>query len=405
MPSSRAGSPVTRRPSEKQTIAASPKPARGPVALLIGTRKGAFFLRSDGARRTWKLTEPMFLGHIVHHLVLDPRDRRTLLAAARTGHLGPTVFRSTDFGKTWKGAQTPPAFPKVPEGQKGLVVDHVFWLTPGHPKEHNVWYAGTSPQGLFRSADGGHTWDSVKGFNEHPLRRQWTGGEQDGTPDGPKMHSILIDPRDPNHLYIGMSSGGVFESRDKGTRWSPLNKGCAADFLPVPDPEYGHDPHCVRLHPLKPDRLYQQNHCGIYRMDRAHGNSNDRWVRIGENMPKQIGDIGFSMVLHPRDPDTAWVFPMDGTEVWPRVSPGGKPAVYVTKNAGNSWTRQDKGFPKAQAWWTVKRQAMSADAHEPVGLYFGTTGGELWGSRTGGGSWTCLARNLPEIYSVEAVEL
>ena len=381
------------------------KPAKGPVALLVGTRKGAFFLRSDGARRTWKLTEPMFLGHIVHHLMLDPRDRRTLLAAARTGHLGPTVFRSTDFGKTWKEAQTPPAFPKVPEGQKGLVVDHVFWLTPGHPREHDVWYAGTSPQGLFRSEDGGATWGSVKGFNEHPLRRDWTGGEQDGTPDGPKMHSILVDPRDPNHLYIGMSSGGVFESRDKGNRWSPLNKGCAADFLPVPDPEYGHDPHCVRLHPLKPDRLYQQNHCGIYRMDRAHGNSNDRWVRIGENMPKEIGDIGFSMVLHPRDPDTAWVFPMDGTEVWPRVSPDGKPAVYMTKNGGNSWTRQDKGFPRAQAWWTVKRQAMSADAHEPVGLYFGTTGGELWGSRTGGGGWTCLARNLPEIYSVEAVEL
>src|SRR5438093_5234016 len=171
--------------------------------------------------------------------------------------------------------------------------------------------------------------------------------------------------------------------------------------MPGPYAEDGQDPHCMVLHPLKPDRLYQANHCGIYRLDRP----SERWDRIGQNMPPQIGDIGFSMVLHPRDPETAWVFPMDGTEVWPRVSPGGKPAVYVTKNAGKSWTRQDQGFPKAQAWWTVKRQAMSADAHEPVGLYFGTTGGELWGSRTGGGSWTCLVRNLPEIYSVEAVEL
>ncbi len=238
------------------------KPATSLVVLLIGTRKGALILKSDRSRRTWKLSGPQFLGHIVHHLVLDPRDRRTLLAAARTGHLGPTVFRSTDFGKSWQEAKAPPAFPKVPEGQKGLVVDHVFWLTPGHLSEQGVWYAGTSPQGLFRSEDGGTTWASVTGFNDHPLRRQWTGGEQDGTPDGPKMHSILIDPRDPNHLYIGMSSGGVFESTDKGKTWAPLNKGCRADFLPNPEPEYGHDPHCVRLHPLKPDRLYKQNHCG-----------------------------------------------------------------------------------------------------------------------------------------------
>ncbi|MGH7209073.1 MAG: glycosyl hydrolase, partial [Nitrospiraceae bacterium] len=238
-------------------------------------------------------------------------------------------------------------------------------------------------------------------FNDHPLRRQWTGNEQDGTPDGPKMHSILVDPRDPTHLYIGMSSGGVFESVDRGATWLPLNKGCLALFLPDPEPEFGHDPHCVRLHPLQPDRLYQQNHCGIYRMDRADG----RWVRIGDNMPKQIGDIGFPIVLHPRHPETVWVFPMDGTEVWPRVSPGGKPAAYVTRNAGKTWARQDKGFPRSQAWWTVKRQAMTADAHEPVGIYLGTTSGQLWGSRTEGASWTCLAGHLPEIYSVEVAEM
>ncbi len=393
---------VTRRsPRAKPMTPSTPAPASGPVALLIGTRKGGFILRGDRARRTWSLSGPIFLGHIVHHLVIDPRDGRTLLMAVRTGHLGPTVFRSTDFGKTWKEATTPPAFPKVPEGQKGLVVDHVFWLTSGHGSEPETWYAGTSPQGLFRSEDGGMTWTGVNGFNEHPLRRQWTGGEQDGTPDGPKLHSILIDPRDRNHLYIAMSSGGVFESTDKGATWAPLNKGCRADFLPVPDPEYGHDPHCVRLHPLRPDRLYQQNHCGIYRMDRPDG----RWARIGENMPKPIGDIGFPIALHPRDPDTVWVFPMDGTEVWPRVSPGGKPGAYVTRNAGKTWTRLDHGFPKSQAWWTVKRQAMAVDAHEPVGLYFGTTSGEIWGSRTGGERWTCLARHLPEVYSVEAVAL
>jgi len=368
--------------------------------VLIGTRKGAFILRGDKTRRMWKLSMPMFLGHIVHHMVSDPRDGRTLLIAARTGHLGPTVFRSTDFGKSWKEVERPPAFPKVPEGQKGLVLDHVFWLTPGHSSQAGVWYAGSSPQGLFRSEDGGRTWEGVSGFNDHTMRGAWTGGLGDGTPDGPKLHSINVDPRDPNHIYIGMSSGGVFESVDGGKDWRPLNKGCAADFLPTPDPEYGHDPHRVLLHPLMPDRLYQQNHCGIYRMERSEG----QWIRIGRNMPKKVGDIGFPIALHPRDPDTVWVFPMDGTEVWPRTSPDGKPACYVTRNAGKTWKRLDKGFPK-RAWFTVKRQAMANDAHEPVGLYLGTTSGEVWASRNGGSGWTSLARHLPEIYSVEVAEL
>lgn len=364
--------------------------------LWIATRKGAFALHADSRRAKWRLSSPHFLGHIIHHVVQDPRAPQVLLMAARTGHLGPTVFRSTNAGRSWNEARIPPAFPKAPEGQKGLVVDHVFWLTPGHASEPDVWYAGVSPQGLFRSEDGGVTWQGVSGFNSHPMRTAWTGGEQDGTPDGPKLHSILVDPRDPKHLYIGMSSGGVFESTDAGASWTPLNKGCRADFLPDPEPEYGHDPHRVCLHPLQPDRLYQQNHCGIYRMERAEG----RWIRIGERMPKKIGDIGFPIVLHPRDPDTVWVFPMDGTEVWPRVSPDGRPAVYVTRNAGKTWARQDKGFPKSHAWWTVKRQAMAADPHQPVGLYLGTTSGEVWASRNAGAAWNCIARHLPEIYAV-----
>lgn len=371
------------------------------VALLIATRKGAFILKSDPARRAWTIAGPMFFGHIVHHMVLDPRDRRTLLVAARTGHLGPSVFRSSDFGETWKEAARPPAFPKAREGEKGRVVDHTFWLTPGHAAEPNIWYAGTSPQGLFRSEDGGDTWAPVSGFNDHPMYAKWTGGDQDGTPDGPKMHSINIDPRDPRHLYIGMSSGGVFESTDKGADWKPLNAGCLAEFLPDPNPEYGHDPHCVRLHPVAPDILYQQNHCGIYRMERASG----KWERIGVNMPKEIGDIGFPLVLHPRDPATLWVFPMDGTSVWPRTSPGGKPAAYVTRNAGKTWQRLDAGLPQAQGWFTVKRQAMSGDARDPVGIYFGTTSGEVWASRNEGEEWSCIAQHLPHIYAVEAAEL
>jgi hypothetical protein len=370
------------------------------VALLIGSRKGAFILRGDRSRRIWKLSQPIFLGNIVHHLVLDSRDGRTMLMAARTGHLGPTIFRSTDFGRSWKEARKPPAFPRAAEGQKGLVVDHVFWLTHGHASEPGVWYAGSSPPGLFRSEDGGGTWEGVAGFNEHPMRSSWVGEGQEAPPDGATLHSILIDPRDPSHVYLGLSAGGVFESSKKGAEWTPLNSGCRADFIPVPDPEYGHDPHCVKLHPLKPDRLYQQNHCGIYRMERPEG----RWIRIGDNMPKRVGDIGFPMVLHPRDPETVWVFPMDGTSVWPRTSPDGRPATYVTRNAGKTWKRQDKGLPKGQAWFTVKRQAMATDAHEPVGIYFGTTSGEIWGSRDEGEKWMPLVSHLPEVYSVEVAE-
>lgn len=368
------------------------------MKLLIGTRKGAFLLDGGAKRNHWRLRGPWMLGHMAHHFVQDRRDARLWLMACKTGHLGPTVFRSTNGGRQWKESSRPPAFAKAKKGNKGLAVDHVFWLTPGHPSEPGAWYGGTSPQGLFRSEDGGVTWEGVAGINENPMRGKWFGGAGDGTPDGPKTHSIIIDPRDPRHMYVGMSSGGVFESWDKGRGWRPLNKGCAADFLPGKDHEYGHDPHCVRLHPLNPDRLYQQNHCGIYRMDRP-GNA---WQRIGRAMPKPVGDIGFPIELHPRDPDTAWVFPMDGTAVWPRTSPGGRPAAYVTKNAGRSWMRQDLGFPKTQGWWTIKRQAMTTDEEKSVGVYLGTTNGEVWGSVNEGESWSCLARHLPHIYSVEA---
>jgi hypothetical protein len=377
------------------------KPAAGSVALLVATKKGGFVLKSDPARRSWKLSEPMFLGQQVHHMVLDPRDGKTLLLAARTGHLGPTVFRSTNLGKSWKEASKPPAFRKAAEGEEARVVGHVFWLTPGHASEPKVWYAGTSPQGLFRSEDGGDTWQSIDGFNDHPMRGRWTGGGQDGTPDGPKMHSVLVDPRDPAHLYIGMSSGGVFESHDRGGDWHPLNTGATVDFLPDPNPEFGQDPHCMRLHPLDPDVLYQQSHCGIYRMQRQEG----RWDRIGRSMPKKVGDIGFPMVLHPRDPNTIWVFPMDGTQVWPRTSPGGKPAAYVSRNAGKTWKRLDAGLPRENAWLTVFRQAMTADAHEPVGLYVGTTTGSLFASRNEGEKWSTIAEHLPQIYALEAAEL
>jgi len=390
--------------NEGQTVSKQDPMSRAPgsrhVTLLVATRKGAWLYHGDLARKTWRADGPHFLGHIISHLVLDPRDGRTLLAAAKTGHLGPTIFRSTDLGRSWQEAERPPAFAPAVDGIGGRSVDHTFWLTPGNVGEANIWYAGTSPQGLFRSADGGATWAPFSCINDDPQYRKWMGTVQDGTPDGPKLHSIIVDPRDAKHLYIAMSGGGVHESLDGGRTFSPLMKNLdVVEGFDRADPTF-HDPHCVRLCASNPDRLYQQNHCGIYRLDRP----SDEWQNIGKGMPQEVGSIGFPMVVHPRDADTAWVFPMDGTSVWPRTSPNGMPAVHATHDGGLTWQRLDAGLPASQAWWTVKRQAMTADRQDPVGLYFGTTSGELWMSRDEGRKWECILRHLPEIFAVEAAE-
>lgn len=371
------------------------KPSNG-ISLLVATRKGAWMFSSDASRSTWRVEGPHFLGHIINHLVRDPRDGRTLLAAAKTGHLGPTIFRSVDEGRTWAEAVKPPAFPKS-DDPAALAVSHTFWVSPGHATEPGVWWAGTSPPGLFESRDGGASWDNVAGFNEHPMYLKWCPPDG-GTPDGALLNQVVIDPRDAAHMYIATSTGGVFESTDRARTWKPLNQGVLASFFPDPYPEYGQDAHYIAIHPQQPDRLYQQNHCGIYRLDRP----SDRWRRIGDNMPKEIGDIGFTILAHPRDPQTAWVFPMDGTDVWPRTSPGGRPAVYRTCDGGDTWQRQDRGFPREQGWFTVKRQAFCADEADPIGLYLGTTGGELWMSDDEGETWRQIAAHLPEIYAVVA---
>ena len=382
------------------------KGKRGTRVLTLGTAKGAYLAEVGSRSQRLKLEGPFFLGSRVHDFRLDPRDGKTLLACVAGGHLGPTIRRSANRGRTWTDAASPPKFGRLPKGKKrgkrtasrGQSVALNLWLTPGHADEPGVWYCGTSPQGLFRSADGGATWRGVRGFNEGPSYWDWTAGGENATPDGAFLHSICVDPRDRRHMLLSLSIGGTFESFDAGKSWAPLNQGVEADFLPVKDPEYGQDPHCVIMHPADPARLYQQNHCGIYHLDRDGG---ERWTRIGERMPKKVGDIGFPVVGHPTDPDTVWVFPMDGTRVWPRTSPDGKPAVYRTRDAGRSWERQDEGLPRENAWLTVLRQAMAADDDpKRTGLYFGTTGGEVWASRDGGESWDCHLRHLPRIYSL-----
>jgi len=378
----------------------------GTHALLVGTVKGGFLFEGDAARKSWKLVGPFFLGQQVHDFRCDPRDEKTLLLTASGGHLGPTIYRSTNRGKTWKEAKSPPAFGRLPKGKKsarasgsrGFSVKTDFFLAPGHGTERGTWYCGTSPSGLFRSQDGGATWKGVGGFNDRPSWWDWTRGGSPGSPEGALLHSIQVDPRDAEHMFVSMSSGGTFETFDRGEHWKPLNKGVLADFQPEKYPEFGQDPHSMVQHPGDPDRLYQQNHCGIYRLDRAR---TDVWDRIGDHMPKDVGDIGFPMVPHATDADRVWVFPMDGTRLWPRTSPNARPAVYRTENGGRRWARLDAGLPRANAWWTVFRQAMDADQDERhTGIYFGTTSGSLWASRDDGERWAPIAENLPRILSV-----
>ncbi len=366
------------------------------TTVFLGTRKGIFTLRSASDRSHWILDAPSFLGHIAQHVVPDPRTPGLVLAGCSTGHLGPTVFRSHDGGLTWNEASVPPAFRTGEPLARSLKA--AFWLTPGLASQPEVWFLGGSPQGMFRSDDDGDTWTPVDGWNDHPMWTTWCEWPEQNTPDGSMLHSISIDPRDANHMYLGLSSGGVFESGNGGADWKPLNKGSMHPMLGHAELEFGHDPHCIRLHPIRPDRLYQQNHCGIYRLDRD-SDQPDSWSRIGDNMPSAVGDIGFPIELHPRDPDTVWVFPMDGSDVWPRTSPDGRPAVYRTTDAGSTWARQDSGLPD-NGWFTVKRQAMTTDNHDSVGVYFGTTSGEVWASFDEGDSWSCLVAHLPEIYSV-----
>ncbi len=403
MPTARS---ATRKPaqtsrSKKPAAAPARRAARatGDILLLVGTRKGGFIVRGDSKRKHWQTERSFMIGSTIHHMVMDPRDKKTILLTERGGHLGPTIHRSTDFGKTWQEATTPPAFPRSLDGQEARAIHHNFWLSPGHASEPGVWYLGTSPQGLFRSEDGGATWEPVSGLHDHPNFNDWAGNPEEGPPGGPTLHSILIDPRDPNHIYISMSGGGVFETFDKGANWAPLNKGVISDFLPVPDAEYGHDPHSTRMNASDPDRLYQQNHFGVYTMHRKEG----VWVRIGDKLPKGISDHGFPIVTHPRDPKTAWIFP---NEAFPyaRVPHDGKAATFVTHNAGKTWKRQDQGLPQGNGWFTVKRQAMVSDTRDPLGLYFGTTGGEIWASRDEGASWTRIVDGLPEIFSVQVAE-
>ncbi|MEX2610201.1 MAG: hypothetical protein WEA24_09670 [Gemmatimonadota bacterium] len=352
--------------------------------LLLGTKRGLFTARSMD-RQYWTISEPWLVGREVFHAVLDPRDGRTVWAATDHKVYGAHVHRSTDRGESWEVLQAAPHYPD----ERGLKA--IWFLAPGPAAMPERLWAGIEPAGLFVSNDAGGSWRSVVGLNEHPTNTTWqpAGG-------GLALNAIQHDPRDPERMYCSLSAGGVYRSEDGGVTWLNVNAGVRADFLPQKYPAAGQCVHKLLLHPARPDRLYQQNHCGVYRSD----DRGDSWTEITAGLPS---DFGYALALDPRDPDTAFVIPEESSHM--RTTVGGRLGVYRTRDAGTSWELLTEGLPQEHCYVTVLREAMAFDTLEPLGLYVGSSGGHLFASRDGGASWTLVAAFLPRILSVTAAVL
>lgn len=350
------------------------------VAVLVGTRKGLFVLTSDESRSEWSVEAPQLVGWEVFHAMRDPRDG-TLHAATNHMVYGATTHRSTDLGQTWERAEGI----GLPE-DSGLTWEKSWHVEPGHEDQPETLWLGGTPGALFRSDDGGSSWAAVQSLVDHSSRERWNPGA-----GGLCCHSIQVDPSDPQRLYIAISAAGAFRSDDGGETWEPKNKGVAADFFPDdPFPEVGQCVHKLLVHPARPERIWQQNHCGVYRSD----DRGDNWERLdGNGLPS---DFGFGIALDPADPDAAWVIPEEGAGN--RVTAGGRLGVYRTRDGGASWELDSNGLPE-RAWTGVLREATSFDEY---GVYFGTQSGSIFIRGHHADGWEEAASQLPPILSVES---
>ena len=356
---------------------------RSDVLLLIGTSKGLFLLASG------ELKNPIASGASIPSVAFDPRNRR-LLAGKSSFFWGTGVVYSDDLGETWVESETPNTkFPTDVDAS----VKQLWQITPAGEAEPGVVYAGAEPASLFRSTDGGETFELVRGLWDHPHRATWTPGF-----GGLCLHTVLPDARDPNKLTVAISTGGVYRSDDAGATWRPSNTGIRADFMPEDKryPEYGQCVHKVARDASKADTLFLQNHGGLYRSD----DSGSTWQDIANGVPS---DFGFPIVAHPHKTGTAYVIP--NGDAFNRWTPGARMRVYRTSDGGGSWEPLTSGLPQKNAYITVLRDAFSSDALDPAGLYFGTRSGELYGSRDDGDSWELLAEHLPPVLSVRAATL
>ncbi len=360
-------------------------PKKRDALLLVGTMKGTFLLSSDAGREQWTVSGPHFPGSVVYAMAYDGRDGRQRIWASSTHFAFGSLLHSTeDFGRTWTNPESAPV--KFPE-DTGQSLQQIWQIAVGNEEEPDKMYCGVEPAALFESTDAGRSWPLVRGLLDHPHRSQWTPGG-----GGLCLHTIAVDRSNSKRLHVAISTGGVYRTDDRGKSWQAQNQGISAEFLPNKYPEFGQCVHKVAQHPARPERLYLQNHGGLFRSDDA----GDSWQEIANGVPS---DFGFPMVVHPRDPDTAYIFPLEREM---RCSPDGKLSVYRTRDAGNSWQPLSTGFPEETSYETVLRDGMEADTLDPAGIYFGTRSGKLYGSHDEGESWQMILNGLPAITCVKA---
>jgi hypothetical protein len=357
----------------------------GDVLVLVGTMKGAFLFRSDAKRKRWEAAGPYSIGSPVYTMAYDGRDgRHRLWWAQQSFRWGTSLVSSDDFGKT---ITEPQAYSvKFPE-DSGLTLKNI-WQLQMPAGEPDTIYCGVEPSALFVSRDAGQTWSPVQGLLNHPHRAKWTPGG-----GGMCLHTIVPHPTDPRRMTIAMSTGGVYRTEDGGATWQARNQGIRAQFLPDKYPEFGQCVHKIVCHPSNPERLYLQNHWGLYRSD----DGGDSWQDIARGVPS---DFGFCMVGHPHDSETAYIVPIESDEY--RCTPEGKMRVYRTRNGGKSWEPLTRGLPQKDALETVLRDSLAADSLDPAGVYFGTRSGKLYGSNDEGKSWQLIQAGLPPIVCVKS---
>ena len=391
------------------------------VRVLVGTRKGAFILTSDGKRQRWDVNGPFFGGWEIYHMKGSSADPNRLYASQSSGWFGQVIQRSDNGGKTWTTPGSLPEELKSPDGMpKGesnkFVYDasaetgkplttHQWYDGTQHAWEFKrVWhiepslddpdtaYAGVEDAAIFRTTDGGKSWHELPGLRGHGTGSKWQPGA-----GGMCLHTILFDPTNPNRIYVAISAAGAFRTDDGGATWKPINRGLKSPYLPEPTPEIGFCVHRLALHPARPDVVFMQLHQGggVFRSD----NAGDQWVEVNGNLPT---DFGFPIDVHAHEADTVYAVPMDPNL---RVPPDGKLRVYRSRAGGNEWEPLTRGLPQENCFVNVLRDAMSTDALDPGGVYFGTTGGQVYASADGGDSWNAIVRDLPSVFSVEAQTL
>jgi photosystem II stability/assembly factor-like uncharacterized protein len=388
------------------------------IRLLVGTRKGAFVLTSDGKRKDWKVDGPHFAGWEIYHVKGSPVDPNRLYASQTSAWFGQIIQRSDDGGKTWTQPGTPPGEPTttpdgMPKGESNKFVydtspetgkpltTHMWYDGTQHPWEFKrVWhlepsltdanhvYAGVEDAALFESKDGGQTWQELAGLRGHGTGPKWQPGA-----GGMCLHSVLLDPKNSKRMFIAISAAGAFRTDDGGKSWKPINQGLHSQYIPDPKAEVGHCVHHIAMHPKRPNTLFMQKHWDVMRSDDA----GDSWREVSGNLPT---DFGFPIDIHAHEPDTIYVVPIKSdSEHFP---PDGKLRVYRSRTGGNEWEELTKGLPQRDCYVNVLRDAMTVDSLDSCGIYFGTTGGQVYGSADGGDTWNAIVRDLPAVLSVEA---